>query len=377
MVKHTLASHKKKAVRVTLIGSLLDLILGILKIIVGMLSNSFALIADGIHSLSDLLTDAFVLVITRYSNEEADAEHPYGHGRFDTLGALVLGTMLFCIAGIIVYDSIRRMGADAGLPIPGWLALVVAAASIAGKEWIYRYTKKVADEINSSLLLANAWHSRTDAFSSIAVFVGIIGAMLGYPAMDMLAALFVAFMIGKIAWSLVGTNLKELVDTALPEEELADISQHIEAMDGILGAHELRSRLHGGQAFLDIHVQVDSDISVSEGHFIADKLNASLIENFSQISDVVVHIDPELDDHSMKNIDLPARDEVTTALLQCWQDLLDKKQIDKINLHYLDNKIQVEIFLEHSLMKKQFIKQLHDSIKDLSWLSEFRVYGTF
>ena len=371
------SQDKRKATKVTLVGALLDLLLGVLKITIGLFSNSYALITDGIHSLSDLVTDAFVLIITRISREAPDAEHPYGHGRFETLGTIIIGITLFTVAGVIIYDSLHRLIGGETLEVPGLTALVVAFLSIISKEWIYRYTKKVATEIKSSLLLANAWHSRTDALSSIAVLIGIIGALAGFPWMDTVAAIFVGLMIGRIAWSLVASSLKELVDTALPEEELNAIKQHINTAKGVVDAHSVRSRLHGGHIFLDIHVQVDSKISVSEGHYLADSLSQSLIQSFPKISDLVVHIDPELDTHESTVYLLPARAQVESQLLECWQGLLSADDIEKVNLHYLNEKIQVEIFLKNSFINNELKDTLKDKSKDLNWLSEIAVYGIY
>lgn len=369
--------EKQLATRVTLVGALLDLVLGVLKIVIGLLSNSYALVTDGIHSLSDLITDAFVLGITRVSREKPDAEHPYGHGRFETMGTIIIGITLFSIAGVICYESVLRLIELETIQVPGKIAMAVAVVSIVSKEWIYHYTKKAAIEINSSLLLANAWHSRTDALSSVAVLVGVTGAILGYPWMDTLAAIFVAIMIASIAWRLISTSLKELVDTALPEQELKAIKQHIAKSEGIVGAHSLRSRLHGGQVFLDIHVQVANTISVSEGHYIADCLSQSLKVSFPEITDVVVHIDPELDTDDDNPLLLPLRDEVMLTLLKHWSPVLKKDDIVKANFHYLEEKIQAEIFINNSLINNELIDSLNSLVKDVTWLKSLKIYGSF
>ena len=364
-----------QATKVTLIGALLDLVLGILKIATGLITNSFALVSDGVHSLSDLFTDGFVLVISRISHAEPDRDHPYGHRRFETLGTIALGIVLFSVACIIAYDSIRRLSQDEVLPVPGWTGLLIAALSIISKEWIYRYTKKVADMTNSSMLLANAWHSRTDSFSSIAVFIGIFGAILGYPVMDLLAAVFVALMIGKIAWGLVSSSLRELVDTALPEEQLQAITSHVNKLEGIEDIHDLRTRLHGGQTFVDLHVQVDSRISVSEGHYLADHISGSLKKAFPEISDIVVHIDPELDTDHSHNSALPMRADVEKTLLSRWQHVLQKDQVQRLELHYLDEKIEVEIYINITILNKELINKLNSLSEDIVWLEKLTFYG--
>lgn len=364
------------ATRVTLIGSVLDLALGILKIMVGLWSSSFALVTDGIHSLSDLVTDAFVLIITRYSHAEPDREHPYGHRRFETLGTIALGVVLFAIAGAICFDSIRRMNQVDPLPVPGWTGLLVAALSIAGKEWIYRYTRDVAKSLNSSLLLANAWHSRTDAFSSVAVLFGILGAMIGFPVMDLLAAFIVGLMIAKIAWDLIINSLSELVDTALPEDQVQAIRAHANNLEGIRDAHELRTRRHGGRIFVDLHIQVDDRISVSEGHYLSDRASDSLKKSFPEITDVVVHIDPEMDTLTAPDLNLPLRAEVQQSLIQRWQEQLLETDIKRIDLHYLKNKVEVDVYLDRSLIDNELADKLRRLVEDLPWLRQVNFYGT-
>ncbi len=364
---------KQAATRVTLIGALLDLVLGVAKIITGVASNSLALISDGVHSLSDLLTDAFVLIIT---HAEPDRDHPYGHRRFETLGTIALGIVLFAVASIIGFDSIERLGGDSALPIPGWTGLLVAFVSIISKEWIYRYTKKVAELTNSSLLLANAWHSRTDSFSSIAVLVGVLGAMLGYPVMDSLAAIFVAVMIAKIAWDLVASSLRELVDTALPKDKVNAIYAHINRLQGIVDVHELRTRQHGGRSFVDLHVQVNKRISVSEGHFLADYISGSVKKAFPDISDIVVHIDPEEDIEHADIAILPIRAEVEEVLYARWQPLLDKATVKRLDLHYLQCQIEVDLFVDISLINSRLERDLNNSLKDIGWFKKLTVYGT-
>lgn len=365
------------AIRVTLIGSVLDLILGVLKIVIGVMSSSLALISDGIHSLSDLVTDIFVVLITKISHAAPDREHPYGHRRFETLGTIILGTVLFAVACIICYDALRRLGEPGNVPVPGWAGILVTILSIGSKEWIYRYTKQVADTQNSSLLLANAWHSRTDALSSVGVLFGIVGVRLGYPVMDLLASIFVALMIGKIAWQLIASSLSELVDTALPTDKVAAIRQHALDKEGVLGVHELRTRLHGGRYFVDLHVQVGDRISVSEGHYLADQLTASLKRSFPDIRDIVIHIDPEPDsDEIAPNLELPLRHDVEQILLERWGGLLPAGAVKRVELHYLGRQVDADVYLSLSILNNAMRDKLDNMVKDLDWLGKVTYYGT-
>ena len=368
--------NRKAATRVTLIGSVLDLVLGIFKIVIGLSAHSIALVSDGIHSLSDLLTDAFVLLVTAFSHAKPDRKHPYGHRRFETLGTIILGIVLFAVAGIICYDSVRRIAVLDPLPVPQWPGLLIAMISIASKEWIYRYTRKVAEEINSSLILANAWHSRSDAFSSIAVLIGILGAMAGFPVMDQLAAVVVALMIGKIAWDLIGSSLSELVDTALPVDQVNAIRQHARALEGVRGVHDLRTRSHAGRVFLDLHIQVDERISVSEGHFLADRLNQSLKKHFPDISDIIVHVDPEPDnDPTAASQHLPLRQEIEATLTRQWQQHLPERAIKRLELHYLADHVDVDIYLDISILNNDLRDLLEKESSAVGWLGRLTFYG--
>ncbi|HFD79823.1 MAG TPA: cation transporter, partial [Gammaproteobacteria bacterium] len=184
--------------RVTVVGAVVDLVLGVVKILVGWLSQSQALIADGVHSLSDLATDFIVLYAAKHSHREADEDHPYGHGRIETLATVGLGIGLIAVSLGIGFDAVERMNEPEHLPVPGMLALVVAAVSIVAKEVIYQYTRRAALRLRSNMLMANAWHSRSDAISSVVVVIGVGGAMMGHAYLDPVAAIAVAVMITKI-----------------------------------------------------------------------------------------------------------------------------------------------------------------------------------
>ena len=294
----------KEAAHVTLVGMWLDIGLGVAKLVGGSVSGSFALVTDGVHSLTDAVSDIFVLLVSRFSHDAPDAEHPYGHGRFEAIGTVVMGMFFFAIAAVFLYDSYLRLTRDAPLSVPSWAGLGVAAASIIAKEWIYHYTMRTAMKLNSSLLRANAWHSRTDAISSMAVLIGIIGAQQGFPWLDVVAAMFVALIIGKIGLELCIDSLKELVDTAIPQDYQDEIKSTITAVSGINKVTSLRSRESGGNVLVEVQIQVDPHISVSEGHQIGEAASKILVDKFRNINDVVVHIDPEPHDN-FATVDLP------------------------------------------------------------------------
>lgn len=363
--------------KVTLIGSIVDFLLGVGKISAGWLANSQALIADGIHSFSDLFTDFFVLYAAKHAHKEADEKHPYGHGRIETLATVGLGTSLMLIACGIAYDAVRRLNEPEILLAPGFLALVVAVVSVISKEWIYHYTVAAARRLKSDMLRANAWHSRSDAISTIVVVLGIAGAMYGYPHLDAVAAVAVAAMIAKIGFDLVRSSASELIDTSLDREEMKAIREHIQAVKGVHSFHMLRSRKSAGDAFIDVHIQVDPHLSVSEGHQIADAVRCRLLEAVDIVSDVTVHIDPEYDELSPTCDNLPPREKIIDELKQCWPQL-PKSAVESVTLHYLSGEIQIELDLPVSILHdleevKPLVYELRKVAFSLPYVSNVQV----
>ncbi len=335
----------QEARKVTLVGSAVDLLLGVAKIVVGVTASSQALIADGIHSFSDLATDGLVLFAVKHGRREADEKHPYGHGRIETLTTVILGVALIGVAIGIAYDaSLRLMHPDL-LMHPGWLALVVATISIVSKEAIYQYTIRTAEKHNSNLLRANAWHSRSDAISSVIVVIGILGSMAGFEYLDALAAIGVGLMVGKIGFDLAWQSTQELIDTAMEPEEIEQITKAIQSVDDVVALHMLRTRRMGSDGLVDVHILVNPKISVSEGHRVSDTVRAQIMREVEAVTDVMVHIDPEDDEKAAPCSGLPLRKEVLELLKQRWQGLEAAKYVEETVLHYLDGKIHVELLL--------------------------------
>ena len=318
---HTLLTSSqryKDTIRVTLIGSVVDLLLGVSKIFVGFTAQSQALIADGVHSLSDLVTDVAVLYAAKHSHQEADEDHPYGHGRIETVVTVGLGIALIGVAMGIMIDATQRLFDPNSLLSPGVLALVIASISVVAKEVIYQYTMVIARRYRSNMLKANAWHSRSDAISSIIVVIGIIGSMAGLAYLDAIAAIGVGIMIAKIGWDLAWSSLKELIDTGLEAERVEAIEKSILEVDGVDKLHILRTRQIGADALVDVHIQVDSHLSVSEAHYISEKVRSKLIAEIDEVIDVMVHIDPEDDEHIPEIEELPLRTEMLKKLALAW-----------------------------------------------------------
>ena len=340
-----LAERQRDSTRITLIGSVIDTVLGVFKIVIGYAANSQALIADGIHSFSDLATDIIVLYASKHANVEADDDHPYGHGRFETVATVALGVALIAVAVGIGYDAVFRLTHNEFVATPGFWALFIAVASIISKEAIYRYTMVVAEKYNSNMLRANAWHSRSDAISSIIVVIGIVGSMFGVWYLDGIAAIGVALMIAKIGWDLLSDSMQELVDTSLEPERVEAIRQTILAVDGVETLHILRTRRMAGEALVDVHIQVDPKLSVSEGHYISETVRTTVIRDIEEVHDVMVHIDPEDDEQFSEIAQLPMRHELLARLESKWQTIEASQEIIHVNLHYLNNKVEVELLL--------------------------------
>ena len=341
----------RETIKVTLIGSVVDLLLGVFKIQFGFLSQSQALIADGIHSLSDLATDAIVLYAAKHSHTEADEEHPYGHGRFETVATVGLGIALLVVAIGISIDATLRLFNPEKLLIPSMGALIVAAISIVSKEAIYHYTIHVARKYKSNMLRANAWHSRSDAISSVVVLVGVAGSMAGLWYLDAIAAIGVGLMIAKIGWDLAWHSIRELVDTGLDAERVEAIREIILAVDGVVSLHILRTRRMAGEALVDVHIQVAPHISVSEGHYVSETVRARIIKEIEEVTDVMVHIDPENDEVTPPNTGLPLRRKLMAQLEDQWRGLEAASRIEEVTLHYLEGQIQVELKLPLAMLE--------------------------
>jgi cation diffusion facilitator family transporter len=329
--------------RVTVVGAALNFVLAGAKVIVGIVANSHALVADGLHSLADLASDAMVLLAARLSAKGVTEKHPYGHARFETVATIGLGLLLLGVAFGVAVESFERLTDAQSLITPGVLALVIATLSVLSKEWLYHYTMKVAKRLQSDLLKANAWHHRTDAISSIVVFIGICGAMAGLTWLDAVAAIAVSLMIGKIGWDVTWKAVLELTDSSVDSESLKEIQRTIESVDGVAEFHMLRTRKIGREVLVEVHVLVDPGVTVSEGHMIGDRVLAKLKREHPDIGDVTIHIDPEDDTDVSRHVELPDRKEIMKNLEESWASNTAVQTIEKVNLHYLNGKIDVEI----------------------------------
>ncbi|MEY3289524.1 MAG: hypothetical protein RLZZ419_1766 [Pseudomonadota bacterium] len=342
-----IAKLKAKA---SYVGAAVNVLQTLIKIGFGIIAQSAALIADGVHSLSDLLSDLLVIIAVRLGSREADHEHPYGHRRFETIATVILGISLIIIGGAITWSVMNRMAHPEHLPVPNAIGMGIAATSILINEWLYHYTKGIARQTRSKLLMANAWHQRSDAVSSIVVLFGIGAVILGYPLADAIAAIVVALMVAKIGLSLVFESIKELVDTSLPPKLVTEIRKTIMSIEGVEGIHLLRTRHMGEDALIDAHIVVDPRITVSEGHTIGDVVRDELISRFDDVMDVLVHIDPE-DDESLFERSKPLNRRDVQALLD--QYLAEfKTLIEDFKIHYLNGQIEIEVILPFTVSQQ-------------------------
>ena len=365
--------------RVTLVCAAVNLVLAGLKLVLGTIGHSQALIADGIHSLSDLATDAMVLVAIRFARDEADTEHPYGHARFETAATVILGLMLLLVAAGIVVDAAERIANPERLSHPGFLALAAAAVSIVANEWMYWYNIRIARQLQSDLIRANAWHHRSDAVSSIIVLIGIAGSMAGYPALDAVGAIGVSVLIARIGWNLGWSGVRELVDTGAATEHLEQISSIIREVEGVEAFHDLKTRRMGPALLVEVHVLVASHVTVSEGHMIGDRVRARLLRQCEYISQVLVHIDPEDDASRHKIRLLPSREELLQRLERRWRDSGIELPFERVNLHYLKGVVDVEVVLPLGSVgdikgAQRLSRQLAEAIKREPLVGEVNVF---
>ncbi len=331
--------------RVTLVGAGTNVGLAFTQLVGGMFSGSQALIADGFHTLSDLVSDGVVLFAAHHAHKEADANHPYGHGRIETVATVVLGLLLAGVAIGIFLQAWTRLFAETALPAVQPIALAFAALALGAKETLFRYTMRAAQQVRSKLLEANAWHHRSDAISSVVVMLGISGAQLGFIWLDSVAAMVVAALILYMAGRMILASTMELVDTGMDVNQAAELNRFMANLPGVKNVHMLRTRLVGGQIFADAHIQVTSDISVSEGHHVAEYVMRQLKQKFPDISDVTAHIDPEDDEVAQPSADLPIRSEILAILQHDTDSKALFTHIDRITLHYIEGAIQLEIFV--------------------------------
>ena len=285
------AEKQSAAKKSTLVSVAVNLTLTVSQVFAGLLSGSQGLIADGIHSLTDLIADFVVLFANHHSAKDADEDHHYGHQRYETAASLFLGISLLVVALGMLWSAGHKIVNPIAASQISILALYVALGSLVAKELLFRYMLAVAERVRSSMLVANAWHARSDAASSLVVSVGIVGALLGFPILDSVGALIVGLMIIRTGWSFSWDALNDLMDRAVSEEEHQHIEKIILSTEGVLGCHDLRTRKMGDMILVDVHIEVDANATVQVGHDIA-LTAANQVKDELPVLNVMTHIDP-------------------------------------------------------------------------------------
>ncbi|MDA8382639.1 MAG: cation diffusion facilitator family transporter [Betaproteobacteria bacterium] len=332
--------------KVTWVSVAVNLCLSVLQVLVGYLGGSQALLADGMHSAADLVSDFLVLFANWHGNRSADESHPYGHARIETAATLILGAMLIGLGVLLLWRAGMRLQHAEQLVRVHVATLWIAIATLFAKESLFRYMRAVATRLHSQMLMANAWHSRSDAASSLVVVFGIVGNLAGFTFLDPVAAILVAFMIVRMGWKMGYDALSELVDTAPDEAVVAGIRDTLVTTPGVVGLHELKTRKMGNRILVDAHVLVNPRISVSEGHHVAEMARHRALDN-DEVLDVMVHIDPEDDTGAEPSVHLPGRDELVAHLRARLAGA--GPDFPRVVLHYLGGRAEAELFLPRAI----------------------------
>ncbi|MCF8198241.1 MAG: cation diffusion facilitator family transporter [Sulfuritalea sp.] len=365
----------KEGQRITWVSVAVNLVLTSMQLVVGFLAHSQSLIADAMHTLSDIVADTFVLFANRKGAEAADADHPYGHGRFETAASLVLGLLLAGTGAGILFSAAIRLQDIGSVPPVGVAAMWAALFTLAAKEGLFRYMLATAERLRSPMLVANAWHARADALSSLVVAVGIGGALLGFNFADSVAAIIVGAMIIRVGFKFAWEAIRELIDTGLSVEEVAAIRHTIASTSGVLGMHELRTRRMAHQVLVDAHVQVNPRISVSEGHRVAESARQRVLDRHPEVLDVLVHVDAENDLLADAAVQLPDR----AVLLEHLLKMINARPpgFETTTLHYLGTKVEAEIFLPPGFADEARLaeigRRVEEALPDDPWFVAIRL----
>ncbi|HHB92846.1 MAG TPA: cation transporter [Thioploca sp.] len=338
---------------VTILSVIANLLLTIVKITFGVIGHSQALIADGIHSFSNLAIDAMVLLAAKYSLLAPDARHPYGHGRYETLVTLAAGLLLIVMAIGLFSEAYEHLIGHKASSEPTSIILIIAFTAIIIKEAIYHYTIYVANKVNSPMLIANAWHHRSDALSSSLVFISVLGSMAGYLWLDAVATIIIAIMIAYIGFEECLPAINKLIDSSIKKEKLLEIKKIVESVDGVHSMYQLRTRKMGINILIDMHIIVAPRISISEGHRISEIVRTNLLDEIEEVIDVLVHVKPK---HANTSLNLPQRSEIIPNLQRQPIDNIDK--IENVTLHYLENKLSLDVDLPLNIIQNNNQAQL-------------------
>ena len=282
----------KTANRVSVVTMIMNIALAAFKFAAGIFGHSNALISDAVHSVSDVFSTIMVLFGINIAAKKSDDDHPYGHERIECIFSIILSITLFLTAFAICRSAINTIINKISVETPGISALIAALVSIAVKEWMYHYTKRTAKKINSSAMLADAWHHRSDALSSVGALIGVGGAMLGFPILEPIATLLISVMIGKAAFDIFMDAVNSLVDHSCSDEELEQLRSTIMEVPGVKGIDELRTRRFGAKTYVDVEISENGDMSLYDAHLIAEEVHRKVEQHFPDVKHCMVHVNP-------------------------------------------------------------------------------------
>lgn len=287
-------NETKLAMRVSVISVIVNLVLSVFKLLAGIFAHSGAMISDAVHSASDVFSTFIVMIGVTISGKQADEEHPYGHERMECVAAIVLAVILFATGFGIGWSGLQKImqSQQQTLEAPGTLALIAAIVSIVTKEWMYWFTKIAADKIHSGALMADAWHHRSDALSSIGALVGIAGAQLGFPVLDPIASVVICLFILKASVDIFRDAVDKMVDKSCDENTVDQMRTLISQQDGVMGISRLQTRLFGSKIYVDTEIEADGNLTLVQAHDIAEDVHRSIEHNFPEVKHCMVHVNP-------------------------------------------------------------------------------------
>lgn len=287
--------NKKIANRVSVISIAVNMALSVFKLIAGLIAHSSAMVSDAVHSASDVVSTIAVIAGVNISARESDSGHQYGHERMEAIFSILLSVLLFATGLGIGYGAVMKIiGGNYGeLQVPGRLALVAAIISIAVKEWMFHFTKRAAKKINSTALMADAWHHRSDALSSIGSFAGILGARLGLPICDPIAGVIICIFIAKAAWDIFYDATNQLVDKSCDESVCSELRELVEKQEGVVSVDDLKTRLFGSKVYVDVEIGADGNLTLYKAHDIAQRVHDNIEQSFPNVKHCMVHVNPK------------------------------------------------------------------------------------
>ncbi len=288
--------NEKIAMRVSAVSIFINLLLSFFKLMAGVIANSGAMISDAVHSASDVFSTFIVIIGVKISGKQSDEEHQYGHERLECVASIILAAILLATGIGIGAGGMEKIiaGNNGKLEVPGALALVAAVVSIVVKEWMYWYTRAAAKKINSGALMADAWHHRSDALSSVGAFIGIFGARLGFPVLDSVASVVICIFIGKASFDIFKDSVDKMVDKSCDDKTIGKMQVAIRNQEGVLDIDMVKTRLFGAKIYVDIEIVADGNLTLSESHKIAERVHDAIENEFDSVKHCMVHVNPRI-----------------------------------------------------------------------------------